>query len=177
MHSTWLKALFTLALPVVWLTGCGGSSSRITVPVAGGQSVSLERHGSGFKQAENDRVIISNPVLQAVNLDGNYYMRWNFTILPKQAQTLSLIHIEEVSDAAPLTLVNDVAPQLEGGKWTENAGLIPVSSTNIRWLYEPKESLRLFRFTISEPDGRSYVLYQGAQYSPSSKEALRGMVR
>ena len=111
MHSTWLKALFTLALPVVWLTGCGGSSSRITVPVAGGQSVSLERHGSGFKQAENDRVIISNPVLQAVNLDGNYYMRWNFTILPKQAQTLGLIHIEEVSDAAPFTLVNDVAPQ------------------------------------------------------------------
>ena len=97
--------------------------------------------------------------------------------LHREALVLSTLRIEEVSDSAPLLLVNDVAPQLEGGKWTENAGLIPISSTNIRWLYEPKESLRLFRFTISEPDGRSYVLYQGAQYSPSSKEALRGMVR
>jgi hypothetical protein len=177
MHSTCLKALYIFVLPVVWLTGCGGSSSHISVPVAGGQSVSLDRQGIGFKQARNDRVTISTPVLQAVNMDGNYYLRWSFTVLPRQARALSLIHIDEVTDAAPLTLVNDVAPQLEGGKWTENAGLIPLSSANIRWLYEPKESLQLFRFTISEPDGRSYVLYQGAQYSPSSKAALRAMVR
>lgn len=177
MHRTWLKALFTFALPVVWFAGCAGSSSRLSVPVAGGQSVSLERHGNGFKQAENSRVIIPNPVLQVVNLDGNYYVRWNFTILPKQATALSLIHIEDLSDSAPLTLVNDVAPQLEGGKWTENAGLMPVSSVSVRWLYEPKESVRLFRFTIGEPDGRSYVLDQGVQYAPSSKEAIRAMVR
>lgn len=177
MHSTCLKALFIFVLTAVWLTGCGGSSSHVSVPVAGGQSISLDRQGSGFKQAGNDRVMISTPVLQALNMDGNYYVRWNFTILPRQAETLSLIHIDEMTDTAPLTLVNDVAPQLEGGKWTENAGLIPVSSTNVRWLFEPKESLRLFRFTLSEPEGRSYVLYQGAQYSPSSKAALRAMVR
>ena len=114
--------------------------------------------------------------LQAVNFDGNYYVRWNFSIRPKQATELSAIRIEDVTDPAPLLLVNDVAPQQDGGKWTENAGLMELSSTSVRWLYEPKETVRVFRFTISEADGRSYVLYQGVQYSPAAKDAIRAMV-
>jgi hypothetical protein len=52
-----------------------------------------------------------------------------------------------------------------------------LSSTSVRWLFDPKETVRIFRFTMSEPDGRSYVLYQGVQYSPAAKEAIRAMVR
>jgi hypothetical protein len=73
--------------------------------------------------------------------------------------------------------VNDVAPQQEGGKWTENAGLMELSSTNAQWLSQPNETVRVFRFTFNERDGRSYVLYQGVLYSPAAKEAFRAMVR
>ena len=137
----------------------------------------LQRQGTGFKQAENDRVTITDASLQAVNLNGNYYVRWSFAIRPKQAAALSLVRIEDVSDPAPLLLVNDVAPQLDAGKWTENAGLMDPPPPSVRWLFEPKETVRIFRFTISEPDGQSYVLYQAVQYSPASKEAIRAMVR
>jgi len=115
--------------------------------------------------------------LQAVNLNGNYYVRWNFAIRPKQAAVLSAVRIEDVSDPAPLLLVNDVAPQVDAGKWTANAGLMDLSSASVRWLFEPKETVRIFRFTIGEPDGRSDVLYQAVQYSQASKEAIREMVR
>ena len=47
-----------------------------------------------------------------------------------------------------------------------NAGLMDLSSASVRWLFEPKETVRIFRFTINEPDGQSYVLYQAAQYLP-----------
>ena len=143
-------------LPVVWLTGCASSSSRLSVPIAGGQTVSLERQGAGFKQAENDRIIVTEARFAGgQSWTGTHYVRWNFAIKPKQATVLSTIRIEDVSDPAPLLLVNDVAPQLDAGKWTENAGLMDVSSASVRWLFEPKETVRVFRFTISEPDGRS----------------------
>jgi hypothetical protein len=177
MSNTWLKGLSTLVLPVLWLTGCASSSSRLLVPIAGGQAVDLERQGSGFKQAENDRVSMTDASLQVVTLNGNYYVRWSFVISPKQAAMLNTVRIEDVSDSTPLLLVNDVAPQLDEAKWTEKAGLMDLSAANVRWLFEPKETVRIFRFTMSEPDGQSYVLYQGVRYSPASKEAIRAMVR
>ena len=171
-----IKALSILVMPLLLCSGCASSSPRLSIPIAGGQSVSLGRQGPGFKPAENDRVVITEAGLQTVNFDGNHYVRWAFSIRPKQAAELSAIRIEDVTDPAPLLLVNDVAPQQDGGKWTENAGLMELSSTSVRWLYEPKETVRVFRFTISEADGRSYVLYQGVLYSPASKDAIRAMV-
>jgi hypothetical protein len=50
------------------------------------------------------------------------------------------------------------------------------SSPNAGWLFDPKETVRVFKFTISEPNGQSYVLYQGALQSPATKEAIRRMV-
>jgi len=177
MHGTWLKAFSIVVCPAIWLTGCASSPSHSSVPIAGGQSIALERQGTGFKSAENDRVVISDPSLQTVNLDGKYYLRWSFAIRSKQAAVLSTIRIEDVSDPVPLLLVNDVSPQLDAGQWTETAGLMDLPSASVRWLFESKETVRIFRFTISEPDGQSYVLYQGVPYSPTSKEALRAMVR
>jgi hypothetical protein len=177
MHRTWLRALSAIVLPVVWLTACASSPSRLSVPIAGGQTVQLERQGTGFKHAENDRVIITEASLEAVNLDGKNYLRWNFVITPKQTTTLNMIRIEDVSDSAPLIMVNDVSPQLETGKWTETAGLMDVSGPSVRWLFQANESVRVFRITINEMDGQSAVLYQGVQYTPASKEAIRAMIR
>jgi hypothetical protein len=166
--------LLMVLLLVLWCGGCTSSSPRLSVPIAGGESVSLGREGAGFKPAENDRVAITDAALQTVNLDGNPYVRWAFSIQPKQSVELSAIRIEDVTDPEPLLLVNDVAPQPQyGGKWTETAGLMEFSSASVRWLDEPKETVRVFRFTINEVDGRSYVLYQGVLFAPAAKEAIR----
>jgi hypothetical protein len=177
VYRTWLRALAAVVLPVVWWTGCASSPSGLSVPIAGGQTVRLERKGTGFKPAENDRIIVTEASLQAVNLDGENYLRWNFVMTPKQTTTLNMIRIEDVSDSAPLIMVNDVAPQLEDGKWTETAGLMDVSGPSVRWLFQANESVRVFRITMNAMDGQSEVLYQGVLYTPASKEAIRGMIR
>jgi hypothetical protein len=177
MLRTWLRALSAVVLPLAWLTGCASSPSHLAVPIAGGQTVRLERKGTGFKPAENDRVILTEASLQAVNLDGKNYLRWNFALTPKQTTTLNMIRIEDVSDSTPLIMVNDVAPQLDAGRWTETAGLMDVSGPSVRWLFQANESVRVFRITINEIDGQSEVLYQGVLYTPASKEAIRAMIR
>jgi hypothetical protein len=176
MFNTPLNSLSILLMPLLLCMGCGSTSPGPSILISGGQSVSLGRQGTGFKPAENDRVVITDAGLQTVNLDGNYYLRWAFSIQPKQATELTAIRIEDVTDSAPLLLVNDVAPQLDGGKWTENAGLMELSSASLRWLFAPKETVRVFRCTITEVDGRSYVLYQGVWYSPAAKNAIRAVV-
>ena len=172
-----LIALSIVSLPVLLCSGCASSPRQVSIPITGGQTVNLQRQGTGFKPAENDRVKITGASLQAVNLNGNTYVRWAFSIRPKQARELSTIRVEDVTDPAPLLLINDVAPQPDGGQWTENGGLMELSSTNAQWLSEANETVRIFRFTFNEPDGRSYVLYQGVLYSPAAKKALRAMVR
>ena len=52
-----------------------------------------------------------------------------------------------------------------------------VSGPSVRWLFQTNESVRVFRITINEMDGQSEVLYQGVQYTPASKEAIRAMIR
>jgi hypothetical protein len=172
-----LKAVPIFLLPVLWLAGCSSSVPRLSTPIAGGQAIALEREGSGFKRAENDRILVTDAALQAVNLNGNNYVRWRFAISPKQAAVLSSLRIEDVTDPAPFLLINDVAPQLDAGQWTETGGMMELSSASVRWLFDPNETVRVFRFTVNEADGRSYTLYQGVQYAPASKEAIRAMVR
>jgi hypothetical protein len=162
-----------MVISLLWWAGCASSSPQLSIPIAGGQSVRLGRQGPGFKPAENDRVVVTEAGLQTVNLDGNYYVRWAFSIRAKQVAEFSAIRIEDVTGTTPLLLVNDVSPQQEEGRWTQNAGLMELSSTSIRWLYQPNETVRVFRFTISEVNGRSYVLYQGVLYSPAAKEVIR----
>ena len=170
------KIFLALLVSAFWFTGCASSSLPSSVSVAGGGSIKLERIGAGFKQAENDRVEISEASLQAVNFDGNYYVRWTFAIRPKQALELTNIRIEDVTGSSPILLVNDVAPQQDGGIWRENAGLMEISSTSASGLLDPKETVRVFKLTISEPSGQSYVLYQGVLQSPATKQAILRMV-
>jgi hypothetical protein len=160
-----LDALISIVLAIVLLNGCATPSSHGSGP------------SPGFPQAENDRVIVTEAALQPVVLDGNYYVRWTFVIRPKQTDTLSSIRIEDVTDPTPFLLVNDVAPQLDGGQWNETAGLISLSAVSVHWLFEPNETVRVFRITLTRLDGPSDSLEQRIRYSPDGKAALRAVLK
>ena len=170
------KEFAAFGLFVIALAGCAGSSGTVSVPIAGGGQIALQKNGSTFKQAENGRVVVTDAGLQAVNFDGKYYVRWTFGIRPKQPTELTNVRVEDVSGASSLLLVNDVAPQLDAGKWKGNAGLMELSTTSLPWFYENTDSARTLRFTVTEVNGQSYVLYQGVLYTPSGKSAIRKSV-
>jgi hypothetical protein len=160
-----LQFLSVLLLPIVCLTGCATSSTRESAPA------------SAFARAENDRVLVLGAVLQPVTLDANYYLRWTFSIRPTQQIGLSSIRIDDVTGPSSIPLVNDVAPQLENGQWNEMGGLMDLSAPGVQWLYEPGETVRVFRFTFAWLDGRNDVLEQRVPYSQDSKQLMRATVR
>jgi len=153
-------------LPVIlfcifWFSGCASSSHS---------------RSGGFKPSQNDRVSVTSAGLQTVNLDGNYYVRWTFSIQPKQPIEFRSIRVEDVSGPQPVLVINDVAPQLQDGKWTGSGGMIELTATGLPWLFDEQESVRVFQFTITELDGRAYVLQQSVPYSKGAKAAVRKLV-
>jgi hypothetical protein len=156
---TFLPVILTC---IFWFSGCASSSHS-----AG---------GGGFKPSQNDRVTVTSAGLQTVNLDGNYYVRWTFSIQPKQPIQFRSIRVDDVSGPQPVPIINDVAPQLQDGKWTGSGGMIELTATGLPWLFDEKESVRVFQFTITELDGRAYVLQQSVPYSKGAKAAVRKLV-
>jgi hypothetical protein len=151
-----------ISLCIVWFSGCASSSHSAR---------------GGFKPSQNDRVTVTNAGLQTVNLDGNYYVRWTFSIQPKQPIQFRSIRVEDVSGPQPMLMINDVAPQLQDGRWAGSGGMIELTPTGLPWLFDEQESLRIFQFTITEMDGRAYVLQQSVPYSKAAKAAVRQLVR
>jgi hypothetical protein len=170
------KGFAAFAIVATALSGCVSSTRTVTLSIAGGERIALQKNGPVFQQAENDRVVVTEAGLQAVNFEGKFYLRWTFAVRPKQPTELSSIRIEDVSDAAPVLLVNDVAPQQEAGKWIGKAGLMELSSTSIPWFYENTETVRTLRVAVTEISGQTYKLYQGVLYTPSAKAAIRKTV-
>ena len=150
-----------ISLCIVWLSGCASSSHS---------------RGGEFKPSRNDRVNVTSAGLQTVNLDGNYYVRWTFSIQPKQPIQFRSIRVEDVSGPQPVLMVNDVAPQLQDGKWIGSGGMIELTPTGLPWLFDEQESVRIFQITITEMDGRTYVLQQSVPYSKAAKAAVRKLV-
>lgn len=150
-----------ISLCIVWLSGCASSSHS---------------RGGEFKPSQNDRVTVTSAGLQTVNLDGNYYVRWTFSIQPKQPIQFRSIRVEDVSGPQPVLMINDVAPQLKDGKWAGSGGMIELTPTGLPWLFDEQESVRVFQITITEMDGRTYELQQSVPYSKGAKAAVRKLV-
>jgi hypothetical protein len=54
--------------------------------------------------------------------------------------------------------------------------MIELTPTGLPWLFDEQESLRVFQITITEMDGRTYVLQQSVPYSKAAKAAVRKLV-
>lgn len=157
---------------IALLAGCG-TSHQGSVQIAGGQAVPLARRGQGFRQAENSLGTVTSATLTAVNQDGNKYLRWAFVFALKRPAQLRSVRVEDVSDPAATLLINDQAPATTTNQWTGFGGLIEASATGIPWLFNNSDTTRVFRLTITEMSGQSYVLYQGESFPARRKGEMR----
>ncbi len=155
--SLWLLA-------AALLVSCGGGGHR---QANGGAA------GVGAPISEDARFALSKADLRAVIDQGITYLQWQFGFKTKQPVQLESVRVDDVTGPAPVLLVNDQAPQLNGGVWSATSGEIDPRSGANSWLYDSAESVRTFRFTITNLNGQTDVLEQVSRFSPGAKSALR----
>jgi hypothetical protein len=116
---------------------------------------------------------VTSATLTAVEQDGNKYLRWVFVFTLKRPGQLRSVRVEDVSNQGATLLINDQSPATTTNQWTGFGGLIEASAAGIPWLFDNSDSTRVFRLTITEMSGQSYVLYQGEFFPARKKGEMR----
>lgn len=146
-------------------TACGSSSGSSGAATSGAGK-------PAYAPVQNERFAVTAVELSAILLDNQKYARWTFGIKLKQPVQLRSIRIEDVTDGSPVLLVNDQAPQVEGGAWTGYTGAIEPSATALPWLFDNAPAKRTFRFTVTDLNGQDSVLEQIVTYPVKTKKDL-----
>ncbi len=155
------------------LFGCTHPIRTVSVAVAGGQTVTFQKVGTSFVGGENDRFAITESGLNPYRQSGRNFLRWQFTFRTKQPTILRRVQVEDVSENASVLLVDDRHPSVDGIEWSRHSELTPATPTDTPWLFDYHPTLRVFRFTITEGNGRRSVLYQAALFNRKAKDAVR----
>lgn len=163
-----MEKRITLLAAVVWMVLLGACSSN-SGPTAGSSGGAVK---PAFAPVQNDRFIVTSAELGAIQMDNQKYARWSFGLKLKQPAQLRSVRVEDVTEGTPVLLINDQAPQTEGGLWSGSSGAIEPSGAAVPWLFESTSSRRTFRFTVTDLNGQVSVLDQTVTYSVKSKQQL-----
>ena len=107
---------------------------------------------------------------------GNGKLIWGFDFTTKKTPTK--VVVEDVSGKSAIVLVEDSKPKLNGHDWTGNATPVALSKEESPWLFEPGDTTKVFRFTITlEGNPEPVVIYQPAVYTEQTKSQLQVMAR
>jgi hypothetical protein len=166
----------------IWLgillgfVGCTHQEVTEQIPVAGHRSVTFKRIGSEFAKAENDRFAVVEAGLTTYRTEGKNFVRWQFTIRPRPETQLAFVEVEDVTGRRPSLLIKDEHPQIEELQWSGPSQLIRATPSSVPWLFTPDQSTRVFRVTVTEPDGKRSSLYQATRYNADAKKKFRIMM-
>jgi hypothetical protein len=155
------------------LGGCAHQPMTDTIAVSGGQNLSFTRVGAGFVKAENERLVVDEAGLTTYRTEGKNFVRWQFVILPKEETALRLVRIEDVTDDKPVLILEDRAPQIDERRWSRQSDLVHADTRAIPWLFESGRTIRVFRITVRERNGKTSTLYQAVLFTPKAKKDFR----
>lgn len=160
-------ALFAATL----LTGCATGDVAMLAEISGGQKLRVPFGKGGPEMTSEDGVLINQATF---TLNAEKKIFYVFSCTDSRSRALRRVLVEDVSDAAPLTLVDDAKPQLAaGGKWLGETSPFEWNDPKIAWLATISNSLRVYRFTLTFADGRTLVLHQGSFFPSPMKAAVR----
>lgn len=167
-----LAALVTLGT----VTGCvapgmGGLETKVSI--SGGESVPIFFDSHGIVHAENDDVYIASAALMP-KLNEGKKVTYQFAFQEKHHAVPRSVKVEDVTDDQAVTWVDDPHPTLDAkGNWEQILPAFEPDRSKVQWLYELETSIRVYRFTIVTADGRTLVMYEGANYPAYVKKFFR----
>ncbi len=151
--------------------GCATGDIAMLATIVGGEKIRVPFGRGGPELTNEDGVQIN---LASYTLNAEKKILYVFECTDRRSRALRRVLVEDVSDTAALTLVDDAAPQLAAtGRWHGETPPLESGDPRLGWLVTISNSLRVFRFTLTWADGKTLVLHQGAFYPAGLKAATR----
>ena len=155
------------------LVGCAPQEITEQIRVAGRRTVTFRRIKNEFAKAENDRFAVVEAGLTTYRTEGKNFVRWQFTIRPRPDSQLATVEVEDVTGRRSVLLIKDEHPQIEELQWSQQSALVRATPALVPWLFTPEETTRVFRITVTEPDGKQSSVSQATRYSADAKNKFR----
>lgn len=143
--------------------------------ISGGQTISCQVADAGpFPAAEWGPYKMNVAAFAAVPDDNNNtFLVYTFGLYIQKKAKPTHITVEDVSDEKAVTLVDDKKPQIGKKYWRFDTAPSYVADEKAHWLFDlEKETVRIFRITISAKDVADVILYQPARYSADAKNRI-----
>ena len=140
--------------------------------IAGGQEVTIPLGSHGIEPARAEGLQVD---FASCTLNNEKKLLYGFALSDSQGRTLRRIRVEDVSEDAPILLVDDAQPTFKDKKWIGSSKPFEPSDPAVAWIATITNTLRVYRFTVTLPDGRDVVLLQGSMFLNPMKAAIRQM--
>jgi hypothetical protein len=165
------QALVLAGLLSLGVAGCATGDVAMLVTIAGGGQVRVPL-GRGGPVMTNEGGVQINVATFTLNPDKKIIYMFEFT--DSRSRALRSVRVEDVSDTAPVTLVDDAQPKLLAtGNWRGATEPLDSTDPRVSWFSTISNSVRVFRFTLTFADGQTLALLQGALYPAQIKAAVR----
>ena len=151
-------------------------TETVEIRIAGGKTISAAITGRGPVPVEDARVKIEVAgMLISPSRENSKepLLIWNFSFRAKGAQQPIAVKVDDVTLDPILALVSDDKPVLRDNTWAGRANSIPITKEALPWVFDPRPTMKVFRFTVRYADDQESVLHQLAMYPASAKQAIR----
>ena len=164
-------ALLFSCLLLIAGAGCATGGVVMLATISTGEKIRVPL-GRGGPELTNEDGVQINTTSFTLSPDKKVVHVFEFT--DSRNRPLRKVLVEDVSDAAAMTLAEDAGPTLSTARqWHGEAPPLEWGDPRLGWLATISNSLRVYRFTLTFSDGRTLVLHQGALYSAVMKSAVR----
>lgn len=152
------------------------SPSTTEVKIAGGRTIPVPMTAEKAPPAANERLEIqlAGPVVApSAETKNQPNLVWEFALRVKDGQPPKRVVVEDVTADPIVRLVIDEAPRLDRQRWAGQARPIHLTAENTAWVFDPKPTVKVFRFTVLLADGSESVLHQAASFPEPAKTLIR----
>lgn len=163
--------LAPLALALLACAGCQTGTVKAVIPIAGGGQITVPIGPQGLPVGEAEGYRTERAVLLPGAQERQAY--YEFGLVAEKAPAPSRIRIEDISDAAPVLLVDQANPVFTDRVWREKSETINADDPRMNWVFQITMSYRVYRFTLNLQDGREVSFNHVTAYPPPTKGAIR----
>ena len=168
----------SLLIPLVMLQAEGlySQAKDVSIAISGNRTITVAMKDGMPLPAEDKNIKIQVAGLGSGPDKADPSKRaifWIFGFTQKDGPKISEVKIEEVyTEKSDRPVTTEGAPTWKKNDWSAHTEPVVISESTTPWIYEPKNSVFMFRFTIQFEGGSQSVLHQLSIFPAQAKAYL-----
>ena len=155
------------------IAGCSSADSVVTqpIPIAGGKLVPISFGPRGPISGKANGFEVHYAATTPGTVVTQLIYKFAFSA-PPGAQ-LKRVVVDDISEDQSGQLLVDEKPWLDNNMWRTETKPYDYKDPMLAWVYTVSHTMRVYRFTITETDGKQSILYQVTGSPAYVKGAIR----